>query len=51
MVKKQIQTIKQNDVSVGVDFIHLLEQGLKVAIDKEKRIKEKLKKYKRYKFE
>lgn len=51
MLKKQIQTIKQNDVSGGVDFIHLLEQGLKVAIDKEKRIKEKLKKYKRYKFE
>ena len=56
-IKKQIQTIKQNDEEsnaegrMGADFIDMLEQSLKEVENKEKRIKEKLKKYKRYKFE
>jgi len=56
-IKKQIQTIKQNNAesdakgTMGIDFIQMLEQGLKETEIKEKRIKEKLKKYKRYNFE
>ena len=57
MIKKQIQTIKQNNEEsdaggrMGIDFIDMLEQSLKEIETKENRIKAKLKKYKRYKFE
>ena len=56
-LKKQIQTIKQNNEesdakgNMGVDFIQMMEEALKETETKEKRIKAKLKKYKRYKFE